>query len=1015
MRFLTHRANGPGRGPRLTAFGLPALALCFGAALAHAQNTTGTVRGTVTAGASAPVADAQVSARNVESGVMRGTMTRTDGTYILAGMIPGTYDFAVRRIGTAAQTRRVVIQIGTTQTQNFSLVDAAVQLQRVSVQAASTPETQTSEVGTNVSATQISKLPSSSRNFLELAALAPGISVSEDRINSNNNFRTLQAGGQSANAVNLFIDGTSFKNDLTGGGVAGQDASRGNPFPQSAIQEYRVITQNFKAEYQKASSAIITATTKSGTNEWTGSALVGYQNASMVQLDSFQRRDQHVADSVARATNTASTFSKPPYNRTLTSLSFGGPLIKDKLHLFASYEGNIQNRSSRVDFGAIPTGYAALDTAKLGSYSGTFTSPFREDLLFAKLSDAINSTSSAEFSLSNRHETDVRDFDLNHAYGAAVDYHQNVTVAQVKYNTFTGPWLNEGKVDFSRFQRNPGPLTPGTPARDYLFNGDHFIGSNLSTQDYKQNRLGFRDDLTYSGYHAMGEHVIKGGANYDFVKYDIYKDNNGTPTFYYNALAANNATNTPQAFNYATPFQLVYGRGDPNFNQSNNEAGAYIQDDWSPIPRLTFNLGIRWDYESHMMNYNYVTPQNVVDTLTRYNSQLPTPLNLANYISTGSNRHPFYGAFQPRFGFSYAVDKESHTTVFGGWGLYYDRNLFDVSVDETQKITHPTYTIQFAPRGVAPTGSQIAWNDAYLTANRSALDALVGSTGKPEAWLIANDAKVPKTTQFNVGVRQMIGDWAVSATYAGQRATDLLTLNWANFALNTDGTCCKNFPIDQHGFSNFIYSTNDGKAWYDALQIQVDRPYARLTTSDIGWGFGLAYTYANRSVQGTDNLGDLFEFPNALSIPKHPSTSGNNALSGDEKHHLVLNGIVDVPYLWGIQLSALATFGGQYLQDVSCPGRFCGATYERGGFTVPGMFPYQNVNVRVRKDFFNIGATKAFGITLDAFNVLNRSNLGCYNTGSRTLGNGQPDPNFGTATCVTSDARRYQVGAQVDF
>ncbi len=108
---------------------------------------------------------------------------------------------------------------------------------------------------------QINKLPTSSRNFLELAQLAPGVTVSEDRINATN-FRTIQAGGQSANAVNLFIDGTSYKNDLTGGGIAGQDASRGNPFPQNAIKEYRVISQNFKAEYQKASSAVITATTK---------------------------------------------------------------------------------------------------------------------------------------------------------------------------------------------------------------------------------------------------------------------------------------------------------------------------------------------------------------------------------------------------------------------------------------------------------------------------------------------------------------------------------------------------------------------------------------------------------------------------------------------------------------------------------------------------------------------------------------------------------------------------------
>jgi len=999
--ILTVRRLGrPYQLGRISLLPLAALMLAL-ATPVFAQNSTGTIRGTITGANGNGVGDAQISARNTESGVQRGTMSRAVGFYVLAGLVPGTYDLTVRRIGTGVQTRRVVVQIGATQIQDFSLTDAAVQLQKIVVQAAPTVETRTSEVATNVSTEQINKLPTASRNFLELAALAPGVTVSEDRINSTN-FRTIQAGGQTSNSVNLFVDGTSFKNDLTAGGIAGQDASRGNPFPQNAIQEYRVISQNYKAEYQKASSAIITATTKSGSNEWSGNVLVGYQNASMVQLDSFQRKDKAAAPT---------TFTKPPYDRTLTALSIGGPLIKDKLHLFASYEGNIQNRSSRVDFATPPGGFAALDSVNLQQYSGTFGSPFRENLLFAKLSNAINNRSSAELSFSNRHETDVRDFNLTNAVQAAINFRENVSVGQLKYNYFTGPWLNEAKVDFSRFQRNPSPNTPGLPRRDFIYsNTDHFIGSNASTQDYVQNRLGLRNDLTYSGFQMAGEHVFKGGASLDFVKYDLVKDNDGTPTFRYNA------TNNGQTYNYATPYQLNYGTGDPNFNANNNQIGAYIQDDWSPMKRLTFNLGVRWDYESHMMNYDYVTPKNVVDTLTRYNSQLPIPLDLTRYISTGNNRKPFYGAFQPRLGFSYALDEASRTTVFGGAGIYYDRTLFDVAVDETQKITHPTYEIQFAPRGVAPLPGQVAWNDSYLTANRNTLNALVTQFGNPEAWLLDKDLKVPNSRQFNLGIRQVIDQVTVSATYAGVRGLDQLTFNFGNSGPNPDGSCCAaGFNTGAHGFSNFIYSTNQGKTWYDALQVQIDRPYSRVSVSDLGWGAGLAYTYANRSVQGMDLLGDLFEFPTALSIPKHSAASANNALSGDEKHRLVVNGILDIPYLYGIQLSGIGTFGGKYVQDVGCPPRFCGKAYEPGGFTVPGLFPYQNVNLRVRKDFANFGTSKSIGLTLDLFNAFNRDNLGCYDTGARLNGDGTANKNFGTANCVVTDARRVQFGAAYDF
>jgi hypothetical protein len=409
------------------------------------------------------------------------------------------------------------------------------------------------------------------------------------------------------------------------------------------------------------------------------------------------------------------------------------------------------------------------------------------------------------------------------------------------------------------------------------------------------------------------------------------------------------------------------------------------------------------------MNHDYVTPKMVVDTLTRYNNQLPTPLDLNRYISTGNNRHPFYGAFQPRFGFSYAIDKANKTTVYGGFGIYYDRTIFDVSVDESQKLSHPIYTVAFAPRGVAPTAGQVAWNDSYLTTNRATLDALVGATGKPEAWLIDNKAKVPRSNQWNLGVRHVFSGWSLAATYAGVRGYDILTLNWANHSLKPDGSCCVDFALEPHGFSNFIYSTNQGKTWYDALELQIDRPYQRASDRSIGWGYGLAYTYAERAVQGMDNLGDLFEFPNAAGIPKHPAAAGDNALSGDEKHRVVTNGIVDIPYAWGIQLSGVLTLGGKYIQDVGCPGRFCGKDYHRGGFTVPGTFPYQNLNLRVRKDFLNLGRAKSVGVTLDLFNALNHDNLGCYDTGSRT------SKNFGHAGCVVTDARRYQVGAQYDF
>src|SRR3989475_3288047 len=403
------------------------------------------------------------------------------------------------------------------------------------------------------------------------------------------------------------------------------------------------------------------------------------------------------------------------------------------------------------------------------------------------------------------------------ALNEAVNFAQDISIGQLRYNRYAGAWLNEAKVDYSRFRRNPVPNTPGLPARVYTYRDvggtqttDGFIGSNLSIQDFTQKRIGFRDDLTYS--HG-GQHVFKMGASVDLVSYDVLKGNDETPRFAYRDTLGG------VAYNYQNPYELKYGTGNAALSKNNQEIGAYLQDDWSPTPRLTINVGIRWDFETKMMNYDYVTPKMVVDTLTRYNASLPTPLDLSRYISTGNNRKPFYGAIQPRLGFSYSLDQDNKTTVFGGWGIYYDCSIFDFSVDEIQKSAHPTYIIQFAHPDSTPKAGQVAFNPSYLTSDTTVLNSLVHSVGEPEAFLLDNKMKPPKSTQWSLGLRHAFGALVTALAYQGQRGTDLFTYNWANIGLNPNGSCCKSFNIGAHGFRNIIYSTEQGKTWYDAVSL----------------------------------------------------------------------------------------------------------------------------------------------------------------------------------------------------
>jgi len=973
---------------------------------ASAQNTTGTIRGTVTGAGGAPIVSAQIVARNVNTGATRTALSNEAGVYTLVGLTPGTYDVNVRRIGSAPETRRIVVQIGAMQVQDFSLTPQAAVLETQVVTAASGVETRTSEVATNITQAQINQLPTPSRNFLDLAQLAPGVQVTEDRVNGQ--FRTVTAGGQPPSAVNLFIDGTSYKNELTQGGVSGQDASRGNPFPRNAVQEYRVISQNFKAEYQNAASAVITAQTKSGGNTWAGQALYAFQNKGMVALDSFQRKN-----------NTP----KPDYRRTLAGFSAGGPIIKDKLHFFGSYEGNYQNRFNLVNIQQAnlpaPGTFTALDTVNLPRYTGNASSPFRENLWFAKVNADISNKQSAEVSFNNRHETDIRDFGGATASNAAVNFHNYNTVVQAKHSFFTGPWLNEAKIDFSKFHRGFSPNELGQPRRLYSVNGtDYVIGSAASIQEYIQKRVGFRDDVTFTGFQLMGEHVFKGGLSFNHDTYDIDKRNDFVPQFHFAQTA--NTGNGNQNYNFQVPFELRFGSGDPFMKENNNQIGTYLQDDWTLIKRLILNVGVRWDYESNMLNTGYVTPNtgriHYLDTLRAYMNQpnpnspsgvnLFVPLDLKQYIATGNNRKPFKGAFQPRLGFSYGIDDAYRTTVFASWGLYYDRVPFDVAVDEKLKISNPTYTINFAPQGTTPVPGQVAWQNSYLTADTVALDALVSQFGTRELWLMNNNLKVPKTTQWSVGLRQLFGEFAGTVTYGAQRGTDQFTWQVAAGGLNADGTCC-NFPFNwgAHGISSVIYSSNDVKTWYDAVTLQLEKVYSRPDENAFAWGGGFTYTYATRYLQGEDNLGDTFAFPQAFTIKKH-------AAPNNEKHRIVANWITDMPWLYGIQWSGLLTLGGKYTLDAGCQ-RFC-PVFQRSGFTVPGTFPYQNVDMRLRKDLPQFGRSAArIGLTLDVFNALNHVNLTNYDTGLQA--NGQPVATFGQARDVATDARRYQLGAEINF
>ncbi|HYD55252.1 MAG TPA: carboxypeptidase regulatory-like domain-containing protein, partial [Gemmatimonadaceae bacterium] len=656
-RIFLHLAQ---RCWRLTLLALAVATLALPAGLA-AQTSTGAVRGYVRDQSATPVVDAQVAARSLDMGVTRTTTTNPSGFYNLGGLRPGRYELTVRRLGYSAQTRTVTVQIGQTLGVDLQMNAAAVSLQAVRVVAETEVETRTSEVGTNVSREQIRDLPTVERNILDLAKLVPGITATAP--NSQDKF--LAAGGQPAEAVNIFVDGATYKNDVLKGGVAGQDASKGNPFPQSAVQEFRILTQNYKAEYQKASSAIITATTRSGTNHWEGDAFLFGIARSYVARD---------AKAVER------NEARPNYERVQGGGSIGGPIIPNKLFVFGTYELNYREQPAYVRAGAD----SLLAPASLNwrALQGQEISQFKQHLAFGKVSWIKTARSTIDASANVRYENDYRSFG---GVNAGNDWTREAA-ENVKIKVYNGVgnwryagdrWLNEAQVNLQHFVWNPVPDNPDVIGREYI--GILRTGGRDTEQRFTQNRLSLRNDVTRSDVTWLGDHVFKGGASVDFLGYEGVKYTAGNPIY-----------KLRKDENYARPFEAFFGFGDPKINRSNQQIGLYLQDDWNPTPKLTFNLGLRWDVETNGINNDYVTPSGLADSLrTTYAPQLwvNQPVLRANgtccdtrqvrvidqlggidrYVTSGRSDRPIYwGAIQPRLGASFDFFGDGSTVAFGG-------------------------------------------------------------------------------------------------------------------------------------------------------------------------------------------------------------------------------------------------------------------------------------------------------------------------------------------------------------
>jgi Carboxypeptidase regulatory-like domain/TonB dependent receptor len=920
---------------------------------AAAQTATATIHGKVTNESGAVLGGAKIDAVGTASGFRESVTAAPDGSFQLGGLTPGGYTIVVSAPGFEAHSEALTVLVGQNLSLVFVMTPTAVLNESITVSGEQVLiDTKTPEAATNVTTQQIENLPQDDRNFLNFAALAPGIRPSSDPLR-----KTFAADAQPAEQTNVFIDGVSQKNDVLMGGLVGQDSSRGNPFPQNAVQEFRVITQNYSAQYEKASSAIISAVTKSGGNKFVGQAFWYYQPKAWVAPlpQNFQY---------------STLTTNKDYHRNQPGISLGGPIVQDKLHFFAAYEGDDEHATTPVSVAN------ANFINQFSQFTGVFPSPFRSNLGFGKLSWQPADNMLVDWSGTYRKEHEIRDFGTANnppaSAQSATDLKNWVYGSMLRHQWNSDKSLNQAALSWQEYDWNPTPVRPDLVGQN--FEGVLRIGGNTTEQRFDQRRWELRDDFNFIGPKWKGDQSIQVGANLDFLRYNVLKFQNGNPQFNYRNDPGN-------GFTFAQPFEAQFGFGNPKRSTSNQEYGVYAQDNWGITSNLTVNVGLRWDYESHGLDSSYVTPANIAAGLA---GQVDP-----SYISTGSQRSQFTDGFQPRVGFSYDLRGDAKSVVFGGVGRYFDRLFLNATLDERYRLQFPVYRIEFSPDGRPGT---IKWNDSYLSV--AGLNALIASGAtSPEIYLLNNNTKPPYSNQWNLGFRQVLGSWIGSVSYNGVRGYRGFT--W----LSASGICCK--PLVP-GFGNTIISDPHGKRyWFDGIYLTLDRPYRGWWGAHLAWTHGIATQTGN----------DLFslDYPSASTYPRHE-------VPGTERDRVVANTILGLP--WDLRFAAQLAFGTgaafdvlDFTQGFDLPARLRTRPFSQS-IRPPTTwgFAERTVDFRLEKDL-NIWSSVSVGVVGEIFNAFNWANYGCLNNFIGPGGN----PSFGQPGCVINLGRREQVGLKVNF
>ena len=918
-----------------------------------AQNPRGSLRGTVQDTTGARIQSARIVLQAVDSSMQREVSSEDRGEFRLDDVLPGAYRMTVNANGFAPAKADISIAVSTVREVTITL-KATAPSESVKVQGqGSSITTQPIDLASVVHQGVITRqdlktLPLADRSFANIAYIAPGTEPVEPSDPTKARITAVATGGSSGLNNELSVDGGDNSDDFIGGFLQN--------FSPEVIQEFAMRTAQEDADTGGTTAGSVVITTRRGTNDWHGEAAVYDRAASLNARFPIENPEPD---------------PKQPFSRQNYVFTLGGPVKKDEVWVFSSFEYVHENASiayspnSQTEFAALAT--LASDGLIPGVSSIAVPQntpiPFR-DYIGSLRFDWAQSSRSQWFLRTSMDSYITRNNLVQQATlpSTGLTTHNNYwnTVLSNSF-AFSPSWLGTFVFDASTLHltqvRNsdlgfalafPFSSTSQTVTGFETFGDNQFVTAITAFPNLRnQQKYQFRYDVS----HSTGDHAFKFGVNFihEPVFGGSFPGNQETlysfpndPTFY-----TLNATNLAQF-----PIDLADGAettpaGDGNFAQNVQRLAFYAQDSWRINPHLTLNYGLRYQTtyglftasgRSQLENPAYLTLQ-----------QLGIPL--VNGVPQDYRKQ-----FAPRLGIAYSPGQSGKTVIRAGFGMFYN----DLA--------------------------QGGWAEAFQGVNSANAGFCCLAPGDPGA-LIDPDYKTPYAIHATAGVQHAINaNWTVSADYTHEQGNH----GYRRY----DYTPGVNIAADAPAVSVFH---SDNRSSFDSL--------ALVLQGNVSRRFNLIahYTLSSAKTWGCV-LGELFDYVNGVCDPLNPFAPGDYGPSGEDvRSRFVLAGTLHVP--GGFELTTITQAESARPFTLTTPAgtRAVVNGVETTLDQVRGT-RYIQVDLRLSRP---INFRDRWSITpfAEFFNLFNRNNPGAnYVTDISALPNPVNDLSNATAICTDPPA-----------